>query len=249
MMFQLFFLIFGLIFGSFLNVIIYRLPKNESIISPASHCPDCGTRLKPIDLVPVISFFLTKGRCRYCGKAISWQYPLVELLTALLFLSLYVKYGINSKFINLLILVSLLIICSFIDLRNKIIPNKITYPGIILGFILSLFFNHITFTSALLGLLIPAGLLFLIALIFKKGMGMGDVKLVAMIGTFIGWQDTLLSIFIGSLLGSVIGLILIGTDSIERRTRIPFGPFISIGTVVMLLIGENLIKWYLGLFY
>lgn len=245
---KIFICFFGLIIGSFLNVIICRLPKNKSIITPSSHCPDCGTRLKPVDLVPVISFLWNRGRCRYCGVKISWQYPLVELLTALLFLSLYVKYGINSKFINLLILVSLLIICSFIDLRNRIIPNKITYPGIILGFILSLFFNHITFTSALLGLLIPAGLLFLIALIFNKGMGMGDVKLVAMIGTFIGWQDTLLSFFIGSLLGSVIGLILIGTDSIERRTRIPFGPFISSGTIIMLLFGNKLIEWYLGLF-
>lgn len=241
--------IIGLLIGSFLNVIIYRLPKNESIVLPASHCLYCGTRLKVIDLVPILSFLLARGKCRYCDKPISWQYPVVELITGLLFLLLYVKYGINSKYVILLVLLSLLIICSMIDLKRKIIPNAITYPGIVTGLILSLFFNHISFVSALLGMVIPAGFLLLIALIIKKGMGMGDVKLVAMIGTFIGWEYTMLGIFIGSLVGSVIGLTLIAAHKMERKTRIPFGPFISMGTVIILLYGQRLLNWYLGLFY
>src|SRR5690554_6056807 len=134
--------IIGLIIGSFLNVIIYRLPKNESIVSPPSHCPNCDKNLRVIDLIPVISFIINRGKCRYCGDKISWQYPLVELLTVFLFLSLFLKFGFNSIFIIYIILVSLLIVLSFIDIKYMIIPNKITYPGIIIAFILSFFFAH-----------------------------------------------------------------------------------------------------------
>lgn len=240
--------LFSIIIGSFLNVVIYRLPENKSIVSPPSHCPQCGTRLKAWDLVPILSFLFSKGKCRYCGAKISWQYPVVELLTALLFLGLFVKYGISGQFIIFLLLVSLLIICSFIDLRYKIIPNKITYPGIISGLILSLFFNHITLTDSILGVLIPGGALLLIALMFKGGMGIGDVKLVALVGSFTGWQLTLFAIFTGAIIGTIISIILIIAGVNERTSKIPFGPYISLGVVISILSGYQIIDWYLNLF-
>ena len=180
--------ILGLIVGSFLNVVIYRLPLKKSIIFPSSHCPKCETKLKYDDLIPVLSFIISKGKCSYCGEKISLYYPIVELSTALLFLLTFLKYGLNSEFIIYLLLISSLISVSFIDLKHQIIPNKITFIFIPLGLMLSLFFNHITFINSLLGLIVPAGLFFLIALVYKKGMGIADVKLIGMIGVFIGWK-------------------------------------------------------------
>jgi leader peptidase (prepilin peptidase) / N-methyltransferase len=238
----------GLIIGSFLNVVIYRLPVGESIILPASHCPYCKTPLKIYDLIPVISYLSTGGKCRYCGHKISWQYPFVEILTAILFLFFYLYYGIKCEFIIFLILISLLIVSSFIDIRYQIIPNKITYSGIIIGLLMSVFFKHISFISSILGMIIPAAFLLFISSFFKKGLGMGDVKLVAMIGTFISYKYTLIGIFIGSLSGSIIALILMGFGLIDRKSRIPFGPFISFGTILMLLFGKKLIDFYFKIF-
>jgi len=243
------FIIFaGLIIGSFLNVIIYRLPLKKSIIFPASHCPKCETKLKYYDLIPVLSYLFSKGRCRYCGEKISLQYPIVELLTALLFLLTFLKYGLTAEFIILIILISALITVSFIDIDKQIIPNEITFSLITNGLILALIFDHISFINSVLGLIIPGGLLLLIALIYKKGMGLGDVKLVAMIGVFIGWKFALLSIFIGALIGSIYGVYMMIKTGMDRKTRIPFGPFISLGAVVMILYGNKLINWYISLF-
>jgi len=240
--------ILGLVIGSFLNVVIYRLPLKKSIIFPSSHCPNCETELKYYDLIPVLSYILTKGRCRYCGEEISLQYPIVELLTGFLFLLTFLKYGLTSEFIILILLISSLIAVSFIDIKYQIIPNEITFLFIPLGLILSLIFNHITFVNSLLGLIIPAGLLLLIAFIYKKGMGIGDVKLIGMIGVFIGWKYALISIFIGALFGSIYGIFMMVTNRMTRKTRIPFGPFISLGAVIMILYGNILIDWYIGLF-
>ncbi len=238
----------SIIIGSFLNVVIYRLPDNKSIVSPPSHCPECGTRLKPFDLVPILSFILSRGKCRFCKVKISWQYPFVELLTGILFLAIYLKFGIGSNSIVLMLLASLLIVISFIDLRYKKIPNVITYPGMIIALLIALIFNRISFISSLLGLIIPGGSILLIALIFKKGLGMGDVKLLAMIGAFIGWQYTLLGLFFGSLIGLIISVILIIYDKIGRNTQIPFGPYISLGTLITLIWGEKIIDFYLSFY-
>ena len=241
-------IILGLIIGSFLNVVIYRLPLKKSIIFPSSHCPNCETKLKYYDLIPVFSFIFSKGRCRYCEEKIPIQYPIVELLTGLLFLLAFLNYGLASEFIIFIILISSLIVVSFIDIKYQIIPNKITFSFISLGLLFSLIFDHISFINSLLGLVIPAGLLLLIAFIYKKGMGIGDVKLIGMIGVFIGWQYALISIFIGALLGSIYGIYMMLTDKMTRKTRIPFGPFISLGAVIMILYGNILINWYIGLF-
>lgn len=237
----------GLLIGSFLNVVIYRLPKHQSIIVPASHCPKCGTSLQVWDLVPVFSFLLAGGRCRYCAKAVSRQYPLVELLTAFLFSGLYRVYGLSTDLIIYIFLGSLLIIVSFIDLNYQIIPNKITLPALVIGLILSLFGYNLSFSAALIGVVIPGGFFLLIALIVPQGLGMGDVKLVAMLGAWLGFKATLIGIFSGALLGSIIGLTLLATGRIERRTRIPFGPLISLGMVIVLLF-PGLVNWYFSLF-
>ena len=239
--------ILGLMIGSFLNVVIYRVPKAESILISRSYCPNCETQLKWYDLIPVLSFLSTKGKCRYCGQNISWQYPVVELITGVLFLGLYLKFGITVQFGALLILISLLIASSIIDYQLQIIPNKITYFGIILGLIFSLIFDYISIKLALLGLIIPAGFLLLIALITKGGMGIGDVKFAAMIGTFIGPKLTLIGIFLGALLGSIIGLVLLLLGKKTRKSKLPFGPLIAIGSIVMIFWGQKMINWYLEL--
>lgn len=240
MLSNIFIFIIGLIIGSFLNVLIYRIPRRESIVFPASHCPECNERLKVKDLIPVLSFLFKRGRCTYCGKKISLQYPVVELLTGFLLLLLYNKFGLNINYIIYTLLIIVLIVSSFIDLKYKIIPNKITYPAFIVALIFSIFFNHIETTSALLGILIPAGLFLIIALIYGKGLGMGDVKLVAVIGAVLGWELTMLGIFIGSLIATILVLTLIFSRVIDRKTRIPFGPFISTGTIISILYSQEI---------
>ena len=234
----------GLIIGSFFNVVIYRLPRGESVITLPSHCPSCNTRLKAVDLIPVLSYIIYRGKCRYCGAKISLQYPTVELITSILYLLVYINFGFTLEGFIYLFLISILIIISFIDLNEKIIPNILSYSGIIIGLILAIIFNHISFLSAILGLLIPSLLLLIIALIFKGGMGIGDVKLVGMIRTFTGYLYPLIGIFIGALVGSVVFLPLLMTGKIGKKTKIPFGPLISLGTVIMILFGEQLIDMY-----
>ncbi|PRX31140.1 leader peptidase (prepilin peptidase)/N-methyltransferase [Orenia metallireducens] len=238
--------ILGLIIGSFLNVVIYRVPEGESIVFPASHCPNCQTNLKIRDLVPVVSFLFSGAKCRYCKEKISWQYPLVELLTGIIFLLLYWKYNLNIQFLSYLILSSLLITVSVIDFKYLIIPNQINYFGIIIGFILSIFFLNQSIYSVLLGILIPAAILLLIAIISKGGMGMGDVKLIAMVGAFLGAKYGVAAIFLGAFIGSVVGGGLMLTGVKGRKDRIPFGPFISMGALVMVLWGDEIINWYLN---
>jgi leader peptidase (prepilin peptidase)/N-methyltransferase len=248
MFLSIYFFILGLIVGSFLNVVIYRLPENKSIIRPPSHCPKCNTRLKIIDLIPVFSYMSTGGKCRYCGAKISFQYPFVELLTAFFFLFSYLKFGLTSEFIIYSLLLSALIVISLIDYKYMIIPNIITYSGIIIGFLSAIIFDYITIIDSLLGIFIPTLLILIVALIFKGGMGMGDVKLVSMLGAFLGYKYTLAGIFIGSVFGSVIGLALMGLGILNRKDRIPFGPFICLGAVIMIFFGEQLIGLYWSLF-
>ncbi|MBM7556890.1 prepilin peptidase [Halanaerobacter jeridensis] len=236
--------IFGLMIGSFLNVVIYRLPQEESIVFPSSHCPDCGTELQAIDLIPVVSFLWNKGHCRYCGSKISYQYPLVELLTALIFILLYHQYYLTMQFVVYALLASALIAVSIIDLQHLIIPNQITYPGIIVAFLLSFLNPEISYINSLLGILGPALLLFLIAVVSRGGLGMGDVKLIAVLGGFIGWQKALVAIFIGSIIGSIIGLYLIVVSDKGLKSKLPLGVFLSLGGLVMILWGQEIIDFY-----
>jgi leader peptidase (prepilin peptidase)/N-methyltransferase len=243
--------ILGLIVGSFSNVCIYRIPKNESIIYPASHCPKCRSKIKPVDNIPLLSYILLKGRCRNCKSKISIQYPIVELLTGLTYLIIYLTYGLSIQSLIYIILSSALIIIAFIDLNEQIVPDVISLPGIVIGFILSFFVPYISFVNSALGVFVGGGIILIIgtvgSVIFKKeAMGGGDVKLAAMIGAFLGWRYITISLFLGFFLGALAGIFLIMSKIKSREDAVPFGPFIVLGSFITLLWGEKIISWYLG---
>ena len=242
--------ILGLVIGSFSNVCIYRIPKNESIIFPASHCTSCQAPIKAMDNIPLLSYFLLKGKCRNCGENISIRYPIVEFLTGVVYILIFLIYGRSLQTFIYAILSSALIIISFIDLDEQIIPDEISLSGIVLGFLISFFVPYISYFNSLLGILTGGGIIFLIALaglaIFKKeAMGGGDVKLAAMIGAFIGWRYIILSLFIGFFIGAVTGIVLILSKVKNKDDIIPFGPFIVLGSILTILWGKNLLSWYL----
>lgn len=243
--------ILGLIIGSFSNVCIYRIPKNESIIFPASHCPNCHTPIKAIDNIPILSYLILKGKCRKCGEKISIRYPIVEFLTGAIYLLIFLVYGRSYQTLIYALLSSALIIISFIDLDEQIIPDEISLPGIIIGFVLSFIVPYISYLNSILGIIVGGGIIFLIALaglaIFKKeAMGGGDVKLAAMIGAFIGWKYIIISLFIGFFIGAIAGILLILLKIKNRDDLVPFGPFIVLGSLITILWGENILTWYLG---
>jgi len=198
----------GLIVGSFSNVCIYRIPRNESIVFPASHCPKCRKTIRPIDNIPLLSYILLKGRCRNCKSKISIRYPIVELLTGLIYLIVYLIYGLSIQTLVYIILSSALIIIAFIDLNQQIIPDVISLPGIVIGFIISFFVPYISFVDSILGIAVGGGIILIIGLvgsvIYKKeAMGGGDVKLSAMIGAFLGWRYIIISLFFRIFFGSI----------------------------------------------
>jgi len=243
--------ILGLIVGSFSNVCIYRIPRNESIIYPASHCPKCRSNISPKDNVPLLSYILLKGRCRNCKSKISIQYPVVEFLTGLIYLIIYLTYGLSVQTLIYIILSSSLIIIAFIDLNEQIVPDVISLPGIVLGLILSFFVSYISFINSGLGVVVGGGIILIIGLggsvIFKKeAMGGGDVKLAAMIGAFLGWRYIVISLFLGFFLGALTGIFLIMSKIKSREDTVPFGPFIVLGSLITLLWGEKIISWYIG---
>lgn len=243
--------ILGLIVGSFSNVCIYRIPRNESIIYPASHCPKCRSNISPKDNIPLLSYILLKGRCRNCKSKISIQYPIVELLTGLIYLIIYLVYGLSIQSLIYIILSSALIIIAFIDLNEQIVPDIISLPGIVIGFILSFLVPYISFINSALGVLVGGGIILVIGLVgsafFKKeAMGGGDVKLAAMIGAFLGWRYIIISLFLGFFLGALAGIFLILSKIKSREDVIPFGPFIVLGSFITLLWGEKIISWYIG---
>lgn len=242
----LFFVFFvGASLGSFSNVCIYRIPLQLSIIQPGSYCPNCKTPLRVLDNIPILSYLFLRGKCRYCEQNIGLRYPAVELLTAIFFLMLYIKFDL-PVFIIYALLVTALIIITFIDIDYKIIPNVITFPGILIGLVSSYFFLPPTIINAFIGLLGGGGLLLFMALIYQGGMGGGDIKMVAMLGAFLGWQKVFLTIFIGSLIGSIIGITLILLKKQGRKSKIPFGPYLAMGAILSIFFGNDLIEFYLN---
>jgi leader peptidase (prepilin peptidase)/N-methyltransferase len=243
--------VLGLIVGSFSNVCIYRIPRNESIIYPASHCPKCSSNISPKDNIPLLSYILLKGRCRNCKSKISIQYPVVEFLTGLIYLIIYLVYGLSIQTLIYIILSSALVIIAFIDLNEQIVPDVISLPGIVIGFIISFFVPYISFLNSVLGVVFGGGIILIIGLagsaIFKKeAMGGGDVKLAAMIGAFLGWRYIIISLFLGFFLGALTGIILILSKIKSREDVVPFGPFIVLGSFITILWGEKIISWYIG---
>lgn len=235
----------GAAIGSFSNVCIYRLPKKLSVISPSSQCPNCGKSISPFDNIPIISFLILRGRCRYCQSPISWRYPIVELITGLIFLSLYLNFRISPQFFIYALLCTSLIIIAFIDLEYKIIPDVITLPGIIIGLTLSLTIPHITLINSIKGFLLGGVLFYIIAILSRGGMGGGDIKLIAMVGSFLGWKNVLLTIFLGSLFGSIVGIVLIILKKKNRKDMVPFGPFLSLGAIISIFFGREIIYLWL----
>jgi leader peptidase (prepilin peptidase)/N-methyltransferase len=250
----IFIFISGLAIGSFLNVCIYRIPLRKSIIFPASHCPKCGNKIRPFDNIPVLSYLILKGKCRYCRKKISLIYPAVEFINGILFLSLYLRYGLSWEFAAGLFLFSSLLAIFFIDLKYQLIPDVITLPGIIAGFIFSFLSKSPPFLQSLIGLFAGGGILYLIAItgdkIFRKeSMGGGDIKLAAMLGTFLGWKMVLLVIFLASFLGAIAGIIFIIFSKQVRGNRlIPFGPFLAVSALITAFFGNQIIGLYFSLF-
>lgn len=244
--------ILGAIIGSFLNVCIYRLPKKESIIFPGSQCPFCCKPIRLYDNIPIISYLILKGKCRFCRKAISLKYPLVETLNAVFYLLLFYKFGWSWDTLAYGLFISVLLIISFIDLEHRIIPDELSLPGIVVGFAASFLIKQLTPLSSLLGILLGGGFLFLVAagyekLMHKEGMGGGDIKLIAMIGAFVGWQGIPFIILASSLLGAIIGIVFMVVEKKDTQYAIPFGPFLSLAAVLYLYIGPELMRWYLAL--
>jgi leader peptidase (prepilin peptidase)/N-methyltransferase len=242
---------FGLIIGSFLNVVIHRLPKEESLITPRSRCLACQTPIAAWDNIPVVSFLLLRGRCRVCRRPISWRYPFVESLTGLLFGLTVSRFGLTLQVVFLLILVSSLVAVSFIDLDHQIIPNAITLPGIPLGLLGGVIVGEPPVLDRLIGSLAGAGFLYLVlfyggTLYGQDAMGEGDLNLIALVGAFLGWRAVVMTILVACLTGSAVGLGLMASKRLGRREHIPFGPFLALGAVVALFWGDALIGWYLG---
>ncbi|MBN2103836.1 prepilin peptidase [bacterium] len=244
--------ILGLGIGSFLNVVIYRLPKGLSLLGPRSLCPSCNSVIRCYDNIPVLSFVLLRRKCRQCGALISWRYPLVELLTALMLIVMAVRYGWGIEFLKFSVLCLVLLPISFIDWDEKIIPNRLTFSGFIAGIAITLIFQIELWLSMLLGMtaggLFMIGLMVLGKLIFKKdAMGMGDVKFIIMIGTYVGVAGVFISIYLAAVTALVILAIPLILKKIKFGDQIPFGPFLAIGTIVYLLVGTDLIHWYRNL--
>ena len=265
-------LLFGLIVGSFLNVCIARIPLESSIISPPSHCPRCNTPIRWYDNIPLVSFAVLGGRCRTCGQRISWRYPLVELLNGLLFLWAIIEFGFTGEAILVMALCSTLVVITFIDLDHQIIPDVITYPGMVIGLGVAPFFMSTlavplsfglgtvlppmgqygtAFLNAFIGLVLGGAPLYLIGLLWEKlrkveAMGGGDVKYMSMVGSFLGWKGAFLTIMLGAVSGSIVGVALILLKKHQADKVIPFGPFLAFGTLLTLFRGPEIIAWYLG---
>lgn len=248
--------IMGAVFGSFYNVCICRIPEKLSIINPPSHCYKCNTTLKPLDLVPIFSWMMLKGKCRYCGGKISYRYALIELLTGILFLLVYNTYGYDIQTIYYLVFISILIIITFIDIDHYIIPDCLIIFGSIVAIVFNILGQGIGIKNSLIGAVICGGsmliLINLIEFIVKREvMGGGDIKFFTMAGLFLGISGGLLTILLSIYIGAFYGIIVIANSKLKKQdynSMIPYGPFISMGALIVVLCGTNIISWYTGLF-
>lgn len=238
----------GLVVGSFLNVVITRLPEGRSLVTPRSACPACGAAIAWYDNVPLVSFAVLRGRCRSCARPISWRYPLTEAATAALFGLAAARFGPAPSLGVALLLIALLVAVTGIDLEHQIIPDVITLPGTAAGLLASLVTGDVPWVDSLIGVAAGGGLFLLIILASRGGMGGGDVKLAAMLGAFLGWKAMLLSVLLAVLAGGAVAVTLLASGRTGRKDPIPFGPFLAGGGVVGLLWGEDLLEWYLGVF-
>ncbi len=243
--------IMGCCLGSFFNVVIHRVPAELSLVRPGSRCPNCLHEIAFYDNIPLLSYAVLRGKCRYCREPISWRYPLVEGLTGLAAVLLFRRYGWHAQFPIEFLFVSALLIIAFIDLDTFTIPDVLSISGIVAGFALSFFTPRLSWIDSLLGILIGGGLFYGIAVGYKffrrqEGLGGGDVKLLAMIGAFMGWTGVVFTILVASVAGAVVGVIAMKRSGEGMKTMIPFGPFLSLGAVCYIFFGHSFYAWYFG---
>ena len=232
----------GTIVASFLTVCVRRLPRGKSVVSPRSHCPECGTTLGPLELVPVLSYLLLRGRCRHCGKKISIFYPAMEVGVGLIFLLIVVGRGATVRTLNYLVLASLVVVAAGIDLNHGVIPDRLTLPWMAVGVAAGALGGLREVTMRIVGLFACGGLVFLIALLSRGGMGGGDVKLMALVGSFLGPWGGLASFMVACFIGAAVGIGLIVAGLKKRKDEIPFGPFIAAGAIIVCISGTWVLR-------
>ena len=242
----------GLLVGSFLNVCIYRLPRRESLNWPGSHCTSCDRPLSWYENIPLVSWLVLRGRCRTCHTPISPVYPIIEALTGLVFLTAFELYALTPLLAARLLFACAMIVLFVIDLQHRILPNVITVPGVVVGFAVSLWLPP-GWLSSSLGLLLGGGVLFLIGEVYYRtrgieGMGMGDVKMLAMIGAFLGWPLMLLTLILATFSGAIVGLAMIVSGRGGAKAALPFGTFLAVGALVSAVVGQPIVDWYLGFY-
>ncbi len=246
--------VFGTVVGSFLNVCIYRLPRGLSIVRPGSKCPHCGEPIRAYDNIPVLSYILLRGRCRKCKGRISLRYPLVEALNGALYALLMWRFGLTPEAIIFMLFCSAAVVITFIDLDFQIIPDVITLPGTVLALVTGSLVLPDVFdrtiplgpVNSIIGAALGFGLFYFIAVVSKGGMGGGDIKMMAMVGAVVGWKGVLLTTFVASLVGSVVGIGLMVFKGAARKAKVPFGPFLALGFVISILFGQEILIAYLG---
>jgi leader peptidase (prepilin peptidase) / N-methyltransferase len=244
------FLIFGLMIGSFLNVCIYRMPRGESVVHPGSHCTKCGKAIKLYQNIPIVSWILLRAKCASCGDSISIIYPLIEAATGALFVAHYLWFGLDPILIPRLIFACALLVLAFIDLEHRILPNPITLGGIVVGFLFSFLFPP-GWQASLIGILLGGGVLFVVGELYLRvrgieGMGMGDVKMLGMIGAFLGWKAVIVTIMLASISGALVGVILLLAQKGDKQYPLPFGTFLSAAALVASFFGDAFMDWYVN---
>lgn len=243
----------GLVIGSFLNVCILRIPHGQSVIRPGSHCPQCKTSIRWFDNVPLLSFVWLRARCRWCGGKISWRYPLVECLNGVGYLGIVCKFGWNRSALVYALFLSLLLLVTMIDLDHLVVPDVVSLPGLVIGFFTAAFILPLGWTGSLLGIVLGGGILWVLAVISpylfgKDGMGGGDIKFLAMIGAFLGWQHVCMTLFLASCAGAMLGIGLMAFRYMERGQYLPFAPFLAAGALASLFFYQELFGMYESMF-
>jgi len=238
--------LFGLAIGSFLNVVIVRVPEGRSLWHPRSACPGCSAQLAWHDNIPVLSFLWLRGRCRRCGMRISPRYPIVEGVTAAALAAVYLAFGPTGDFMVAAVLLATLVVVTAIDLKHQLIPDVITLPGIVVGLAANLAIGHVSWLDSVIGIVMGGGLFLVIILVSRGGMGGGDMKLGAMLGAFLGWKALLFALFAAIVLGGVVAIAVLVSGLRGRKDPIPFGPFLAAGGAMALFWGERIIDWWLS---
>lgn len=239
-------IVVGLVIGSFLNVVIARVPARRSLWTPGSTCPGCGVGIAWYDNIPILSFLALRGRCRACSMAIPCRYPIVEAVTAALFAAAVLTFGPTLDAVVAAALLAGLVALTAIDLEHQIIPDVITLPGVLAGVLANLATGRVSWVESLFGVGVGGGVFLVIILASGGGMGAGDMKLGAMLGAFLGWKVVLLSVFVAVVLGGALAVTLIASGLRDRKDPIPFGPFLAAGGAAGLFWGERLVRWYVS---